>query len=143
MTDETTAPTSDEVVYGPWSLDGSTYDRDHLAAAGSTVGELIRWSNHATLNAPTTTLTYAGDAGRLAGAYSGASKGMEQLLQQTANRVRRIAEDPALYDYEGDDPTVTAAEAETGLREAAQLAAQLSEVLSTVHSKLSQLGHRD
>lgn len=137
---ELTAPDPDDLVAAHWPMP-EAHTSEHLVAAVRTARELIRWANHATLNAPDTTMSYASEVGAVVAALAEQARMMRQLVFQLAGRAADFAEEPGLrHDMDGD-PYQTIRDAVAQLGDAADAAEALGLQLNSVFQQLSRIGH--
>lgn len=108
------------VVARIWEIDGP-YTAEQLAEAMMALQHLVRYANHATLNASRTVLPDADDVATVARRLGDALGGLPHLLHDLACRCDELAEDPALRSTRRDvttDPVVAAFTAGIELRDA-------------------------
>ncbi|MGW5924242.1 hypothetical protein ACWFPY_35060 [Nocardia fluminea] len=103
-----------------WPVDGP-YDPQHFAEAMLALQHLVRYSNHATLEAPSSVLPEPHDAATVIRRLSDGIGGLGQLLDQLADRCDALAQDPTLRSATGarePDPCRAATAASAELRTA-------------------------
>jgi hypothetical protein len=123
------------------AIDGP-HDDDTATDAASSLSELVRYLNHATIGRnpwPWAATTY-----RVVGGLSATVHGMEQLARQLANVLEAQAKDPTLYDDRRDRPGAdTARAAAMELQTLRPLIGQLASALDRVRSHTVHLGNND
>ncbi|WP_216917687.1 hypothetical protein [Nocardia noduli] len=136
-----TALDGEGVVSTVWGLD-APHTVEELGEAMLALQHLIRWSNHATLNAPRTVLPDAENVATVARRLGDALGGLPQLLDQLAGRCDGMAEDPALRaaQWNGpDDPRRAASSAAAELRAVSAVAGALRERIQRAASAMTTI----
>ncbi|MEV0367992.1 hypothetical protein [Nocardia fusca] len=128
------------VVADRWPVDGP-HSADALGEAMLALQHLIRYANHATLDAPARAVPEPQDAATIVLRLGDALGGLPQLCDQLAHRADRFAADPALCaaDTVSHEPGVQAAIAAEALRELAAAAARLRDLARAAASPLDTL----
>ncbi|UGT58801.1 hypothetical protein [Nocardia asteroides] len=129
------------VVDTVWGLDGP-YTAHDLGQAMLALQHLVRYSNHATLNAPRTVLAETDDVATVVRRLGDALGGLDQLLDQLADRCDHIAADPTLKptDWQGAaDPPLAAASAGVELRAVAAAAATMRDRMQRASSAMGSI----
>lgn len=135
------APDPDDVMNKLWPTTPDAYTPEHVAAAVRMARELIRFANHATLDAPSKVTRYASQLGDVVGASKDLAARLVQLTEQLAGRARVLAEEEGLTHFTGGDPRATLADASGQLGLASIQAATLAQALKQAHNGLGQVGH--
>ena len=132
------------------------YDGHRVESAARVISELVRWSNHATLNDPTGALPMASHVNDTVGGLAAGVAGSQQLLRQLADHLEAMTTDAAiapLYDDRAvrgpsgstddghQEGVVTALSAAAALREASQATDILFAALNRARGHLGHLGH--
>ncbi len=129
------------VVEAVWGLDGP-YTAHDLGQAMLALQHLVRYSNHATLNSPRTVLAETDYVATVVRRLGDALGGLDQLLDQLADRCDRIAEDPTLKptDWNGAaEPPLAAATAGVELREVSAAAATMRARMQRASSAMGSI----
>lgn len=141
MTSSSTELDGEAVVDAVWGLDGP-YTAHDLGEAMLALQHLVRYSNHATLNAPRTTLAETDDVATVVRRLGDALGGLEQLLDQLADRCGRIADDPTLKPtrWQGaPDPRLAATEAADALRVVGATATEIRTQMQRASSAMTSI----
>lgn len=129
-------------VLGDYCHIDGPHDDDTATDAASSLGELVRYLNHATIGR--NPWPWAATTHRVVGGLSATVYGMEQLVRQLAQVLDAQAKDPTLYDDRRDRPGAdTAAEAATQLRALRPLIGQLAAALDSARAHTVHLGNND
>ncbi|MGW5384007.1 hypothetical protein [Nocardia sp. NPDC003963] len=127
-------------VAAHWPVDGP-HSGDALGEAMLALQHLIRYANHATLDAPARAVPEPQDAATIVRRLGDMLGGLPQLCDQLAHRAERFAADPALCaaDTVAHAPGVQAAIAAEALRELAAATARLRDLARAAASPLDTL----
>jgi hypothetical protein len=120
---------------------GGPHSPEYTAEVADAAAEAIRVLNHATGGFDA--LVQPADVDRLLSALSAMASRLPQLFLQTQANLVRIADDAALYDDRGNDPSATVALVSMGLGAAHGAAMALFEALDAAHNASAHLGSRD
>lgn len=130
-----------DVIGNYCHIDGP-HDDDTATDAASSLSELVRYLNHATIRH--TPWPWAATTHRVVGGLSATVYGMEQLVRQLAEVLDKQAKDPTLYDDRRDRPGAqTAAQAAAQLRAVRPMVSQLAAMLDAVRAHTVHLGNND
>ncbi|WP_280420880.1 hypothetical protein [Nocardia carnea] len=127
-------------VAAHWPVDGP-HSADDFAQAMLALQHLIRYANHATLDAGPRVTPDPQDAATIVRRLGDALGGLPQLCDQLAHRADHFAADPALHaaDIVTHEPGVQAAIAAEALRELAAATARLRDLAGAAASALDTL----
>ncbi len=121
---------------------GGSHDQDRTAAAADLAADLVRYLNHATIDARDAeqALPYPAITASVIASVQSLAQRLEQLLGQLAEREEAHADDPDLRAYGDDSPAeVIAGIVAADLRDAARSAAQLTAQLERAHNGAARL----
>jgi hypothetical protein len=129
-------------VIGDYCNIGGPHTDDKATDASSSLSELVRYLNHATIGR--NPWPWAATTHRVVGGLSAAVYGMDQLIGQLANVLAAQAKDATLYDDRHDRPGAdTAMAAAMELQALQPLIGQLASALDAARAHTVHLGNND
>jgi len=129
-------------VIGNYLPLGGPHTDDTATDASSSLSELVRYLNHATIGR--NPWPWAATTHRVVGGLSATVYGMEQLVRQLAQVLAAQAENATLYDDRHDRPGAdTAMAAAMELRTLQSLIGQLASALDAARAHTVHLGNND